>query len=280
MKKKIPESTRIIKIERNDSLTLEDENGDKITEINRMEFDAEYIPYPTLPEPAENLPMTIAPISPQIDPLQIDPLQIDHLRPILGEIGYPFASGEIQKRGCSNNQVCAVSGVIRGIDFEEFYCRAAAFAGGQQMPKFNPAPVQNYEVMQFWRSRRPFGLDAIYVKSDEFILSGSLFADKRILKGRLTLSLNAPRRFSCDIGGGWYDIVLPLNCAARRNETTIGCSLDFKTLIESLTGVAAKTTEPERRQKIETLRENLIDRFRNRIYDRTKIEEYDLRDMF
>ncbi|MDR2034719.1 MAG: hypothetical protein LBP89_08855 [Helicobacteraceae bacterium] len=204
----------------------------------------------------------------------------DPLETLLFNFGYPFASGAIEKNSCSNGQTCAQNGVLRGINFSQLYCRAVAFSKGREMPRFAAEPSQSFESFQFWLSRRPAGMDAIYLVSDPFVLSGSLFVERGVLRGALTLNLSSKWRFPCEMSEGWQSVSLPLRCAVRRGQNSLDCSLDLRALIESLSGVAAKTSEPQQKVEIDELRENLQDRFKNRIREHPNIQEIDLRDLF
>ncbi|MDR2638898.1 MAG: hypothetical protein LBC09_03555 [Helicobacteraceae bacterium] len=225
-------------------------------------------------EETQDLPaQTEQPITPQ-------PTKQDALQKLLNGLGYPFASGDLQKRSCANGQTCAINGVLRGLNFSELYCRAVAFSNGREMPKYAPSPSQNFETLQFWLSKRPAGLDAIYLVSDPFVLSGSLFTEKGALQGSLSLSYNARWRFPCEMSESWQSVSLPLRCVARRRQASLDCSLDLRALIESLSGVAAKASEPARRKQIDELHENLQEQFKRRVRERPNIEEIDLRYLF
>ncbi|MDR1452118.1 MAG: hypothetical protein LBI57_07310 [Helicobacteraceae bacterium] len=204
----------------------------------------------------------------------------DGLQTLLANLGYPFADGSLQKSACASGQTCVVNGVLRGLNFSELYCRAVAFSRGREMPKYAPSPSQSFEVMQFWSSRRPTGLDAIYLVSEPFTLSGSLFSERGTLKGSLSLSFNARWRFPCEMSESWQSVSLPLRCVAKRGQSSLDCSLDLRALIESLSGVAAKASEPTRQKQIDELRENLQEQFKRRVRERPNIEEIDLRYLF
>ncbi|MDR0664544.1 MAG: hypothetical protein LBF86_03380 [Helicobacteraceae bacterium] len=208
------------------------------------------------------------------------PKKMDGLQRLLTNFGYPFASGDLQKRACASGQTCAANGVLRGLNFSELYCKAAAFSKGREMPKYAPSPSQSFEAMQFWLSKRPAGMDAIYLASDPFVLSGSLYEERGALKGSLSLSYNARWRFPCEISEGWQNVALPLRCAVRRRQNALDCSLDLRALIESLSGVAAKTSEPARQRQVKELQENLQEQFKHRVRERPNIEEIDLRYLF
>jgi hypothetical protein len=226
--------------------------------------------------PQEAIAMPPAtPVEPPYSPPKLDGLQ----RTLIG-LGYPFANGDLQKSSCANGQTCAVNGVLHGLNFAELYCRAVAFSQGREMPKYAPSASQNFETMQFWLSKKPAGLDAIYLVSDPFALSGSLFADRGALKGSLSLSYSARWRFPCEMSESWQSVALPLRCVARRRQPSLDCSLDLRALIESLSGVAAKASEPTQRKQIDQLHENLQEQFKRRIRERPNIEEIDLRYLF
>ncbi|MDR2152871.1 MAG: YeaH/YhbH family protein [Helicobacteraceae bacterium] len=245
--------------------------------VETTETDADSIDADLPLEPIDaNAPPTeeIAPPNPPTPP------KLDALQKLLTNLGYPFASGDLQTKSCANGQTCAIDGVLRGLNFSELYCRAAAFAHGREMPKYAPNPTQSFEALQFWLSKKPVGLDAIYLASEPFVLSGSLYTERGALKGALSLSYNARWRFPCNIDEGWQNVSLPLRCAVRRWQNALDCSLDLRALIESLSGVAAKASEPERKKQIDDLRENLQEQFKHRIRERPNIEEIDLRYLF
>ncbi|GHV01325.1 hypothetical protein AGMMS49521_1310 [Campylobacterota bacterium] len=204
----------------------------------------------------------------------------DALLELLTVAGYPIANGNLQS--CDNGQICAQDGTLRGVNFPELYCRAAAFSKGEQMPKAVKNRAQPFEVLQFWLSQKPIGLNALYLVSDPFILSGDLSTVNGDLKGNLTLALISDWQFPCKMDRLWHGIDLPLICSAQKN-SELSCALDLRRLIESLSGVAAKATESAYRTQINTLQDDLVKRerqFRNRIRQRSNIEEIDLRELF
>ena len=206
----------------------------------------------------------------------------DDLSRLLAQFGYPFASGSFQKELCSEGMTCAKNGVIYGVNFPDLYCRAAAFSKGETMPRRTQNRTQKYEQFQFWLSQNRSGMDAIYIVSEPFLLSGNLIASRNELRGDLTLAMIADWRFPCKMDEGWRSVELPLHCAAAKNGE-LSCSLDLKKLIESLSGVAAKATETTQRNEINQLSRDLQEQrrlYQNRKKERPEIEEIDLRNLF
>ncbi|MDR2906126.1 MAG: hypothetical protein LBU73_09250 [Helicobacteraceae bacterium] len=209
-----------------------------------------------------------------------EPLSPPDSLKILADMSFYFASGELTRADCEDGQVCAKNGELRGVDLAQFYCRADAFARGRDMPRFAPNPKQPYDRLVFTLSRRPDALESIRLKASRFLLEGSMFADQNVLRGELTLYADGEfPRPPCNINEGWRSVRLPLNCQVQRKAAAMECSLNYKKLIEDISGVAAKATPGERRE-LEELRDNLQERFKKRKLDRSYIKEYDLRDMF
>ncbi|MDR3347715.1 MAG: hypothetical protein LBN32_03780 [Helicobacteraceae bacterium] len=205
----------------------------------------------------------------------------DELLAMLSKNGYPFATGNLVL-GCADGQICAEHGELLGVNFPELYCRASAFAKGQDMPKTAVRLKQSYESLEFWLSHTPMGINAIYLVSDPFVLSGDMTQSGDALEGELTLALNADWNFSCKMDRIWQGIDLPLLCNVKKN-SALHCALNLKKLIGSLSGVAAKTTQTEQKEQIRTLHDNLQERekqFRDRVRERPNIEEIDLRPLF
>ena len=195
-------------------------------------------------------------------------------------------SGQLIAGDFSGGLVRIDNGVLGGVNFSELYCRAAAFAGGKPMPKAPAVREQIFEQLTF--TYNPAAKDArlenLLLIKPPFRLSGELHpASGGRLAGHFGLSLTAPWENRCGVDAMWQQVTLPLHCKADKNGELF-CALELKKLIESLSGVAAKTTEVKQKAEIQQLEKDIRKErekfFKNRVKERPIIEEHDLRPLF
>lgn len=206
------------------------------------------------------------------------------MRDFSKELGFVLVSGALVSGSLSGGAVRLENGVLRGVNFPELYCRAAAFAGGKPMPPAPSPREQPFETMDFFL--KPDGgvsLESLRVAQDPFVLEGALATVNGALRGHLFLSLNGPWKNRCGVDENWQQIALPLRCEAPKGGT-LSCALELKKLIESLTGVAAKATEVKQKAEIQKLEQDIRKErekfFKNRVKERPVMEEHDLRPLF
>ncbi|MGE4295971.1 MAG: hypothetical protein AB7E49_09750 [Campylobacterales bacterium] len=197
-------------------------------------------------------------------------------------IGFPIASGKAIDEKTSG-RIQLESGYLNGIDFSELYCRAAAFAGGKPMPKAPAVRRQPFDRLEFDYRPAETALRDLTAIEGVFVLSGELIAQKGVLSGAMSLSLNGPFKNRCGVDETWQQVTLPLRCEASKGKP-LSCALELKKLIESLTGVAAKATEAKQKAEIQKLEQDIRKErekfFKNRVKERPVIEEHDLRPLF